>query len=206
MTESSPGAMSSAPRLPPPPPPGQPTGQPGVSLAPSTTAPSPGAGTVAPTGRQGLDPRVRTVWRVGSVVSAVVTAAVVTGILAIVTAVADRAGPALLLAGPAVGVLMAALGWWHAARAHARWSWALTDHALELDHGVWWQQTSAVPYPRLQQIDVEQGPLERRLGLVTLHLRTAAASSDGHIPGIAADRADEVRTRILERAGRGDAV
>ena len=69
-----------------------------------------------------------------------------------------------------------------------------------------YRQASLVPYHRIQQIDVTRGPLERALGLSHLVLRTASATSDGMIPGIPAERADELRRLLLERAGLDDAV
>jgi membrane protein YdbS with pleckstrin-like domain len=65
---------------------------------------------------------------------------------------------------------------------------------------------SLVPYHRIQQIDVERGPLDRLLGLSSLVLRTASATTDGKIPGIPAATADALRVRLLTRAGADDAV
>jgi membrane protein YdbS with pleckstrin-like domain len=58
----------------------------------------------------------------------------------------------------------------------------------------------------VQYVDINQGPIERALGLARLRVHTAAASSDATIPGIAADEADALRQVILERTGSGDAV
>jgi uncharacterized protein len=157
---------------------------------------------------QPLDPAVRTLWFVGALIQAFVTAVMAMVALLVVWAASDGAVPSWVSVTVAsvIAVGLSWLGWWHSRAAYERWRWTLTGRALELRHGVIWRQVSAVPYTRLQQIDVEQGPVERRLGIVTLKLRTAAATSDGTIPGITAGEADAVRARILERAGRGDAV
>jgi uncharacterized protein len=187
--------------------------QPPTSPAPPAAAPPPSAVGVHETAAhlevaQPLDPAVRTLWFVGALVQAFVMAMVAMVALLVVWAASDGAVPSWVSVTVAamIAVGLSWLGWWHSRAAYERWRWTLTGRALELRHGVIWRQVSAVPYTRLQQIDVEQGPIERRLGIVTLKLRTAAATSDGTIPGITAGEADAVRARILERAGRGDAV
>lgn len=86
-------------------------------------------------------------------------------------------------------------------RSYEAWRFAFTEDALELRHGVFWRTTSAVPYHRIQQLDVEQGPLQRRLGLVALRLRTASATSDGAIPGLDPAEAESLRRLLLARSG-----
>jgi membrane protein YdbS with pleckstrin-like domain len=77
---------------------------------------------------------------------------------------------------------------------------------LELQHGVVVRATSLVPYHRIQQIDLHRGPLERFLSLSTLVLRTASATTDARLPGIAAEHAELLRHELLARAGVDDAV
>ena len=96
----------------------------------------------------------------------------------------------------ALGLLALLLGWYPPAR-YDRWGWRLTDLALELRHGVVVHQRSTVPYFRIQQIDVTQGPIDRLLGLATLQVTTAAASGTVALPGIASDDAPNVRAELL---------
>jgi membrane protein YdbS with pleckstrin-like domain len=148
----------------------------------------------------GLDPRVRTVWAVGASLpwlvvglgGAVALAVVGSGALAAIAAVVGVVGA------------LGSVAW--AGAAWRRWRWSAWDDALELRHGVVERRASLVPYARIQQIDVERGPLEQALGLATLVLRTAAATSDAELPGIPADRADALRRHLLARAGLDDAV
>jgi membrane protein YdbS with pleckstrin-like domain len=58
----------------------------------------------------------------------------------------------------------------------------------------------------VQHIDIEQGPIERRLGLAKLELHTASAGSDASLPGIELERAEEIRAHVLARAALPDAV
>ena len=57
--------------------------------------------------------------------------------------------------------------------------WALDDAGLWLRQGrLWWRETR-VPVSRVQHVDLKHGPLERRFGLATLVVHTAAAQLSG---------------------------
>lgn len=105
-----------------------------------------------------------------------------------------------------LAIVMVAIGWWWTALVWRAWQFRVGEHALHLRHGVLTRRESTIPFHRVQHIDLEAGPLERRLGLTTLVLRTASASSDSTVPGIDASHADELRTRILALVGTGDAT
>jgi membrane protein YdbS with pleckstrin-like domain len=78
--------------------------------------------------------------------------------------------------------------------------YALREDDLVLRRGLMWQRFTAVPYGRLQLVDVNRGPLDRALGMSELKFVTAAASSNIRIPGIPASQADELRDRLVELA------
>jgi uncharacterized protein len=96
-------------------------------------------------------------------------------------------------------VLLLGVTWYPKAR-YARWRWQLTDRALEMRYGVVVHRHEAVPYFRVQQIDIERGPVDRMLGLATLQVTTASASGSGSLPGIAEEDAPLVRQELLLRA------
>ena len=153
-----------------------------------------------------LDPRIRTVWRVGAAIrSAVVTAA---ALAAAGMATSQEAG---LGAWPWVGAVVVAaaataFGWWWPDVVYRHWSYRLGADAIELDHGVAFRTHSVVPYFRVQHVDTAQGPIDRRLGLTSLKIHTASAASDAVLPGLAEADATRVRSFVLDRAGAGDAV
>ena len=147
-----------------------------------------------------LDPRIRVVWAVSSTVPWIVLGAAG----AIALAVTGRGALAAVAAVVAVVIAVvgvSVVGWrWRC------WSWSAWDDALELQHGVLNRRASVVPYHRIQQIDIHRDPIDRLLGLSKLILRTAAATSDATLPGIAAPHADELRHALLRRSGQDDAV
>jgi membrane protein YdbS with pleckstrin-like domain len=57
----------------------------------------------------------------------------------------------------------------------------------------------SVPYGRLQFVDVQSGPLERRFGMATVELHTASPESGGQIPGLPTAEAEALRERLAAR-------
>lgn len=76
----------------------------------------------------------------------------------------------------------------------------LRDDDLLFRRGILFRRVVAVPYGRMQLVDITRGPLERRFGLSSLKLVTAAAASNVAIPGLAEADADELRDRLVELA------
>jgi membrane protein YdbS with pleckstrin-like domain len=83
-----------------------------------------------------------------------------------------------------------------AMRRYAAWGYAERDEDLLVRRGVLVERLSVVPYGRMQFVDVVAGPLERRFGLATVRLHTAAAASDARVPGLPADEAERLRDRL----------
>jgi membrane protein YdbS with pleckstrin-like domain len=66
--------------------------------------------------------------------------------------------------------------------------------------GIMFQRFVAVPYGRMQLIDITRGPVGRMLGLADLKFVTAAASTGVTIPGLPDEDAGELRDRLVELA------
>jgi membrane protein YdbS with pleckstrin-like domain len=160
---------------------------------------------VAEGGQQPLDPRMRTVWTVQWAIATGVATLAVLGV-----EIALRlAGASPWPTGLAAAVIAVAGGlsaWLEPRASWRRWRFELAPDALELRHGIVVSVHSAIPYDRVQYIDLKAGPVERAIGLAKLVVHTAAASSDAEIPGLAAAEAERLRRVLLERAGLGDAV
>ncbi|MBC7723876.1 MAG: PH domain-containing protein [Burkholderiaceae bacterium] len=76
----------------------------------------------------------------------------------------------------------------------------LREDDLVFRRGILFQRFVAVPYGRMQLVDINRGPLSRWLGLSELKFVTAAASTGVTIPGLVAADADELRDRLVELA------
>lgn len=152
-----------------------------------------------------LDPRMVRVWAARGGVASLGVAAVVLAAELGIAAGGDLPWPRGL--GAAAVLAAGAVLSWALARARYRsWRYEVAERTLELHHGVVVRSHSAIPYFRVQHVDVTQGPVERALGVARLVVHTASAATDAAIPGVAADRADALRDVILERTGAGDAV
>lgn len=107
-------------------------------------------------------------------------------------------------------VVVAATAWFawmvsaRLARRYRAWRYRFGSESLELRRGVWWRVATSVPYHRIQQVDVIQGPIQRHYGMVELLLRTASAGTDCTLPGVPEGDADELRAWLSERAERDD--
>jgi membrane protein YdbS with pleckstrin-like domain len=66
--------------------------------------------------------------------------------------------------------------------------------------GILFSRVVAVPYGRMQLVDINRGPLDRMLGLSELRFVTAAASSGVVIPGLLEADAEELRDALVSLA------
>ena len=76
----------------------------------------------------------------------------------------------------------------------------LRDDDLVFRKGLMFQRFVAVPYGRMQLVDINRGPLDRAVGLSELKFVTAAASSGVTIPGLPAADAEELRDKLVALA------
>ncbi len=76
----------------------------------------------------------------------------------------------------------------------------LRDDDILFRRGIMWQRFVAVPYGRMQLVDINRGPIARALGLAELRFVTAAAASGVVIPGLPEATAEELRDRLVALA------
>ncbi len=66
--------------------------------------------------------------------------------------------------------------------------------------GILWQRMIAVPYGRMQLVDITQGPVDRGFGISQLKMVTAAATTGVQIPGLSQGAAEALRDTLIEVA------
>lgn len=141
-----------------------------------------------------VSPRYVWIVIVGSLVATVVTAAVVV----LVWYLGDWAWWGwLLVAAWAIGYGLQLV---FAPRRARAIGYRMREDDLVVRRGIAWLRFVAVPYGRMQLIDVTRGPISRALGLSDLRFVTASASSNVAIPGLPAEAADELRDRLIALA------
>jgi hypothetical protein len=92
-----------------------------------------------------------------------------------------------------------------------RW-YIVTDRSLRIRTGLISLQESTMSFANLQQVEVQQNPIQRLLGLADVHVQSAGGGSGGHDSGRgpevdslhtgifhSVDNATEIRDLILER-------
>lgn len=152
--------------------------------------PAPLAIPVEEAGLTQLDPRYRTMLRIVGLIWSipVLIAATVPAI-----AIADWS---LYAAVPAF-VIVALLIFRFPSRRWAARGYALADERLRVVRGILFRSDTAVPFGRVQHIDVGQGPLERAFDLATLTVHTAGThNASVHLPGLAHEDALAMRETI----------
>lgn len=111
-------------------------------------------------------------------------------------ALAEVFGWGVGLVPMAATLVAAGLAWYVAGRRWAAWGYLERADELLVRRGVLYHRLSAVPYGRMQFVDVTAGPVDRWLGLATVHLHTAAAATDAAVPGLPSAEAERLRDRL----------
>jgi len=147
-----------------------------------------------------LQPRVKTLWRIGILLQAILPSALA-GFAGWLVWRDDTVWPVIALA-VAPWMIAALLAVRLPARRYTAWHYRLTEESLRLDRGVMVRIESVVPYTRIQHVDTEQGPIERVLGLTRVIVHTASGSgSTLTIPGLSPDEATLLREQLAALAG-----
>ena len=76
----------------------------------------------------------------------------------------------------------------------------LREDDLLFRRGIMFQRQVAVPYGRMQLVDITRGPVARALGLADLKFVTAAASTAVTVPGLPMEEADRLRDELVALA------
>lgn len=77
------------------------------------------------------------------------------------------------------------------------YGYQLRTDDLVFRRGILWQRMVAVPYGRMQLIDITHGPLDRGFGIAQLKLVTAAAATGVTIPGLSQTAAEQLRDTLI---------
>jgi membrane protein YdbS with pleckstrin-like domain len=154
--------------------------------------------------RNTLDPRAVGWWRAQWLLTTAVPAAT----LAVLGGFLEPARTWLLTLAGAVAVVGLACTaffprWWF--RVHR---WEVTDEAVYVRTGFFWQEWRIAPMSRIQTVDTIRGPLEQVFRLATVTVTTASAKGAVTLAGldhqVAADLAE--RLTLITRDTPGDAT
>src|SRR5215218_8844672 len=103
----------------------------------------------------------------------------------------------LLALGALILLAWSALEW-------LRRTWTLEGGALRLEEGVLSRKLRAVPFDRIQQVDLVRKPLHRLLGVATLRVETAGGgrAAEVDLDVVTLDEAQALRSSLLRAKAR----
>ena len=97
-----------------------------------------------------------------------------------------------------IAAVIVVVRWVLVGRTYRSWGYVERDDDLYITRGVLYRTLVAVPYGRMQLVEVASGPLERSFRLATVTLKTASAETDASIPGLDPAEAARLRDRLTE--------
>ncbi len=100
---------------------------------------------------------------------------------------------------------------------YSSYSFEIARRSLNVKWGIVWKHSAAIPYQRIQNIDVNRGVVARILGLSEVWVQTAGSSSafsnfgslrfsEGIIPGLGIKDAEKLRADLLKHIKGGPGV
>lgn len=104
-----------------------------------------------------------------------------------------------LVAYVVLAVVVFAWIWWIIGRRVSSFGYAEREDDLLVVSGILVRRLVIVPYGRMQMVDLRAGPIDRWLGISTVQLHTAAATTDASIPGLLPADAAALRDRLAAR-------
>src|SRR5262245_33562361 len=156
---------------------------------------------------RGLDPRYLPAARLsGWITSSVLFLLAPLGFLVARAGEPWGAARTLLFAGAWLALTLAAFGFASVfpGLQYRHVPWPLSSAGLEIRRGVVFRHRISVPRARMQHIDVQRGPIERRFGLASLVVHTAGRqASEITLEGLTEDTALALRDDLLA-TGSGD--
>lgn len=118
-------------------------------------------------------------------------------VLLVAVAAPLLAGAPGVAAGLAAGwLVLAAWGMWLIGRRVRSFGYAERADDLLVTSGILFRRLVIVPYGRMQLVDITAGPIDRSLGVATVQLHTASATTHATIPGLPPEEAAALRDRL----------
>jgi membrane protein YdbS with pleckstrin-like domain len=134
--------------------------------------------------------RLATAWRL-SMALVLVPVAIVVAVICVVAGTMLGLGATVVVALVLFGWL-----WWLLGRRVRSFGYVERADDLLVTSGVLFKRLVIVPYGRMQLVDLVAGPIDRAMGLATVKLHTAAATTDAGIPGLTPVEAGRLRDRL----------
>lgn len=123
----------------------------------------------------------------------------IVGLPAIIGVTSGRGLAWILLAAAAIAAISLVWTWinWH------RFTYAITDRELVIEHGVLSRTRRSIPLERIQDVGIEQGPLSRLFGLAEVRIETGGGDKDEAVlDSVTRAEADRLRAALRGHSPR----
>lgn len=104
--------------------------------------------------------------------------------------------PWIWIAAGILLVLCAWLGYLIPRQIRAK-GYATAPQDLVIRSGFMFRTLVSIPYGRIQYVDISEGPIERVVGLASVQLHTASATTRGTVKGLTTDQAVRLRDLLV---------
>jgi len=86
---------------------------------------------------------------------------------------------------------------------YASLQYVIDDDTVKAQGGVLWKRYVTIPFTKITNLDITQGPVQRIFGIGTIHVQTAGASGQqatrAELRMLGVSNLQEVKERIMER-------
>lgn len=141
------------------------------------------------------DPKVLAIWRLSNLFA---TSVILLLVLPFGFLLRGTFGSWALWAPPLVVLACGMFGQAMLGRQWRAWRYRLTSGTLEMEQGWLWRRRRVVRRERIQHVDFNSGPFDRRFGLVQVVVYTAGTTV-GMIPGLTQETAEAFRAALVGR-------
>ncbi|MFT4797338.1 MAG: membrane protein YdbS with pleckstrin-like domain [Candidatus Azotimanducaceae bacterium] len=99
---------------------------------------------------------------------------------------------------PSIVLLIAALMTRFALESARVKRFAIREHDILFESGVFWRSQTIQPLNRVQHVEISSGPIDKRFGLAEIHLFSSGSGSATYIiPGLPVSVAEDLREFVL---------
>lgn len=150
-----------------------------------------------------LDRRAVSIWRINNLLAAFVLILAIAAVAFILVRAMDQIADWLVIAGALALVTVTVLGVWYIPELDWRhWRYEIREEEIDIKRGWLTTTRTLVPISRVQHIDTQRSPVERRFRAATLIIHTAAGTVT--IPALPDEVATSVGARITALANIHD--
>ena len=146
-----------------------------------------------------LHPKIRSVWRFGAAMSGLIMGVVLAVFSIPFARIIEKPAWILMPVGFIVGfTLFGGISLLLINKQFERWRFQLREYDLLIQKGLVWRSERYIARDRIQHIDINTGPLDRRFGLAQVVVYVAGVTgSVGLIPGLTPQEADWLKEQLL---------